>query len=188
MKNIKYFLLMTAALIAGCTDDNEQLALDGDNQVSFTQITASFSDDADTRMYLNDGKHLTWTYHDVLGVYSNEQDIEKYANAQWGDGVTMFRGNEVSGSQFYAFFPYSEDAVVEANDRSKLRLPLVASYGENCTYRVEDAESSSLNFRAPVIAKSSNNEFQFRHLMGYLKIDISDVYAGNTYDDDGNIL
>jgi len=104
MKNIKYLLMMAATLMVGCTDDNENLAVGTDNLKSFTQISASISNDAGTRMLLTEGNHLNWYKDDAIGIYSDLQGVEKYTRINGVNSESnIFRGNEIKGNVFYSF-------------------------------------------------------------------------------------
>ena len=78
----KYLFLSTLlATLVGCT--HEDLVPES-SSISFSKIEASIDGSADTRVDMNwyqpnvDNKTLSWSDDDLIGVYSDEQDIEAF--------------------------------------------------------------------------------------------------------------
>ena len=185
MKNLKY-IIVTAAIFVGCTDDYERLTQDNGKQTSFTEIRATFSEEANTRLLLSNDNQLSWYQSDVIGVYSDQQGIEKYANPSISQEGTIFRGEKVEGNRFYAFYPYSENAVIDTDDRNILHLSLEPS-SANYQSDYGSGYSGSSRFVAPIVAKSSGNDFQFKHICGYLCLEVSSA-TEVVRDENGNAI
>lgn len=185
MKIQKFILFAAAAMLSGCNDHAGTPEPDADGlTISFSEITACLPSDAETRLWLDNDKQLgKWNYIDEIGVYSNTQGIEKYFTPYRSDDPkATFVGKQMKGSQFYAFFPYADDADIDTNNRSKLHLLLRKEYeGFQNVWAIAkytNGQQSLLSnnyYQFPLMAKSKDNNFMFKHVCGYLKITIEDT-------------
>lgn len=158
MKRIKYtlFSLMALAFVS-CTED---IFDKKDSLTSFNQITVGMADLATTRTHLGDNNAMLWDKGNSIGVYSDTQDVEIYTLNQSDGGNASFTGNTVKGSKFYAFYPYSQDAV-DTSNKNLLHIQLYNGW-------VKEKESS-----LPMVAISTTNSFMFKQVVGAIKISLT---------------
>ena len=114
---------------------------------------------ATTRTHLSDSNAMLWDKGNSIGVYSDVQGVEEYTLNQADGGNASFTGNSVKGSNFYAFYPYSKDAVDKSN-KKLLHLNLPIGW-------VNDEETS-----LPMVATSTTNSFKFKQVVGIIKISL----------------
>ena len=121
MKELKYIILLCAALIAGsCTKDD----FGGkDALTSFSQITVGMADLATTRTHLGENNEMLWDKREGIGIYSDVQDVELYTLNQSDGENASFSGNTVKGNKFYAFYPYRKEAI-DKDNKSILHMHL----------------------------------------------------------------
>ena len=101
-------------LLAGCTNNDfidNGISPEGQKRTIST-INATI-DGADTRVNLVDGKKLVWLASDHISVFSDDEDNGWITRFDITDGIgtstATFKGeSEVSGSEFYAFYPGTE--------------------------------------------------------------------------------
>jgi len=169
MKKLFYSLAALLFIAAGCT--NEDLALD--NQVApvavkqnktITSINATIGG-ADTRVQLVNGDEVVWSEDDRIGLFSvNEDDgwsgIWDYRIASGvGTSSAVFTGDEIEGSTFYAVSPFR---ILDWRMEEKqliLGWSWQAIWGE---------EGTDWYHEIPMLAKSNDNNMQFKQLAGIL--------------------
>lgn len=161
---MKKFTIITMAIVAllvlSCTNDNEIVLMQG--EYSFSSVSASMADLPTSRVHLeNDGK-VVWDVNDNIGIFSDTQtDPVMFTCASINDSKASFTSsNEVSGNSFLAFFPY-EGSEVEGNTMT-YTLSSNTQYVANTYFR-----------QSPMIAKSTTNDFAFKHTCGIIRFSIT---------------
>ena len=169
MKKLFYSLAALLFIAAGCTNDD--LAID--NQVgpvvvkqnkTITSINATIGG-ADTRVQLVNGDEVVWSEDDRIGLFSvNEDDgwrgIWDYRIASGvGTSSAVFTGDEIEGSTFYAVYPYN---ISDWRMEEKL---LILNWGWQAIWGEEGID---WYHEIPMLAKSDNNNMQFKQLAGIL--------------------
>ena len=168
MKKISYLLVVLSFLLGtSCTNDFEQEMNDG--KYSFSSISASMGDLPTTRTHLENGGRVVWDLNDQIGIISDTQeDPTLFTCISVDDNRASFTSNgEISGNSFIAYYPYKStiwpyDNIAIDDDILTYELPRVYSYDETTNLK---------NF--PAIAKSSTNEFKFKHTCGIIKFSIT---------------
>lgn len=154
MKQFKYIYCLASALLilGGCV--REEAAFQG-NERTINRITVHMEDGPSTRAHLENGNEIAWAEGDVIGVFSDSQDVVQYTYAgKDNDGKAVFMGDDVTGSTFYAFYPY-DDSVYDPSDRMNLHFDL-------------PEPGTDPAVKLPMVAKSSGTEFGFRQTCGIL--------------------
>ena len=154
MKKILYTLLASTLILTGCYDEElEKMA----EERTFSSFTASIADIGITRSHLEDGKQVVWDEGDWIGVYSDTEDVKEYCYRE-----SVFSGGSITGNTFYAFYPYSEDAV-DRDNRNIIHVNLWGGIGYT-----ED----SFNRVLPMVAKSTDNNLKFKQTCGLIRFSL----------------
>ena len=175
MKAIKYWgiILMTFGLSA-CTNDDFRDGID-EGLKTFTSFTATIGEPADTRIFMGDvvqdGKRsVRWGEKDQIAVFSDMDPELKFYSPRIVDGnkATFVGEDEVTGTEFYAYFPAfptnSSETFIEkdAENPNILHITLF-SQGVN--------EGDLINI--PMLAVSNNNNLVFKQLGGMIHFNIT---------------
>lgn len=153
MKRLYYAIASLALLLAGCAEDDtfrqyEQVS-------SFSEITVTADDLANTRVLINDNRKAVWEMGDTIGVYS---DLEGVVPFGYSSGNTFKATKAIKGNKFYAFYPYkSNDQSVYVDEANKLHLYVPG------------------NGKFPMAAQSTNNQFVFKHTMGIVHFTVKNI-------------
>lgn len=149
--NIFRHLLIIASIAFFC-DCTSELYLEDGRIITTNCFNASFETMADTKASFDSNWLYTWDDNDCIGVYS---DLQKEPIPYFRSPDGMFYGEEISGTVFYAYYPY-ESITVDAEDPFLLHN----DYRPGCLL----GEKS----KAPIVAVSSNNQLHFKQTMGAL--------------------
>ncbi|MBO5796258.1 MAG: hypothetical protein J6R28_06400, partial [Bacteroides sp.] len=162
MKKVSYLLVVLSMLLGtSCTNDFEQEMNDG--KFSFSSISASMGDLPTTRTHLENGGKVVWDLYDQIGVWSDETESPiPFTCREITDSEATFTGDDVSGKKYYAYYPLYSHNTVDGNI-------LEFSLPKKCEYQ----EGASYFEQAPMIAKSENNVFQFKHTCGYIRFSLT---------------
>lgn len=120
-----------------------------------------------SRTHLEGGGKVVWDVDDKVGIYSDTQNTPTIftCNNVSESSASFSSDDEVSGSNFIAYYPY-QDTAVDGN-KIKHLLPSVISYQDSSSY----LDNIYLN-ECPMIAQSNTNEFKFKHTCGIFKFSI----------------
>ena len=154
MRKILYTLLASTLILIGCYDEELEKMAEGR---SFSSFTASIADIGITRSHLEDGKHVVWDEGDWIGVYSDTEDVKEYCYQE-----SVFSGGTISGNTFYAFYPYSEEAI-DTDNRNIIHVNLWGGAGYT-----EDSYNRAL----PMVAKSTDNNLKFKQTCGLIRFSL----------------
>ena len=162
MKKLTYILSALFLLLAnGCT--NEQGIITNKRQISFSSINASMADLPTSRTHLENGNRAVWDLNDLVGVFSDTQTspVQFICNNVDNSNASFIstEEEEVSGSNFFAFYPY------DFWENSNITDGKIHTYLENYTTHIEE----SFYPRCPIVAKSSTNKFQFKQTCGIIR-------------------
>lgn len=160
MKKRLYIISALFLLLASsCTNELEIIKNEG--QLTFSSINASMADLPTSRTHLENGGRVVWDVNDQVGIFSDTQtDPIQFACTSVDDSKASFvSSDEVSGSNFFAFYPY-ENTVLNENSIN-FTLPEYTGYTAN-----------SYLYHSPMIAKSNTNEFKFKQTCGIVKFAI----------------
>ena len=120
----------------------------------------------------NDGK-VFWTEGDAIGIFDGNAEISKFTatNADGASSTAEFSGSAVPGADYYAIYPYSEDASFSGNTLSSI-LPAEQHY-------VEGTFETMLN---PSAAKASGGSASlfFSNVASILQVNLSAIPDGKT--------
>ena len=161
MKKQLYIVSALFLLLAiSCTNDLEITKNEG--QLSFSSINASMADLPTSRTHLENGGRVVWDVNDQVGIFSDTQtEPVQFTCTSVDNSKASFSSNdEVSGSNFFAFYPY-EDCEIEGNELT-YTLSNNTQYAEGTYFR-----------QCPMIAKSNTNEFKFKHTCGIIRFSIT---------------
>lgn len=110
---------------------------------TFDCFTVTVEDSPMTKVHMEDGGAVKWDVGDCIGVYSDMQAPVQYRRGEDG----KFYGEKVSGTTFYAFYPYSESSYDEEN-------PMMLHF--------------NVTNEPIMVAKSSSNSLRFYQTQGIL--------------------
>lgn len=128
---------------------------------TFDCFTVSVEETEMTKAHIEDGGRLKWDDGDCIGIYSDTQaPVPFYCRA---DG--KFYGEPITGSHFYAFYPYepnSSDPLLVYDKDNPTRL--------RCGFMQPSIDEDPL--RIPMVASSANNQLFFRQTCGLLHVKV----------------
>lgn len=154
MKKILFFLA-TLPLVAACV---RETLVEEPGVKTFNCFTVSVEETEMTKVHTEEGGVIKWDSWDCIGIYSDIQGPVPYY--RYANGV--FLGDEVSGTQFFAFYPYSDFTYDENNPQKLIFNNTGGSYYENNNY----------HWFVPMVAKSNDNHLHFRQTGGALRFRI----------------
>jgi uncharacterized protein YjdB len=176
--NMKKYIGIMAGLLmlAGCANDDaitQQGVADGGVK-KFTSFTATVGDVANTRAYLGNGpaegsERVFWEEGDRITVYSNiEPYTQEFMAISCESNTAVFGGNEISGNEFYALYPAWNWELSDYNPT----IWYFNLWGDDSPHGKND-----FDFRAPMVAKSSDNILNFKQTTGMIHVRVGDIYS-----------
>ena len=168
MRRAYYLLTVLAMVLASCSDN--ELATNGTDYMraevkAFSSFNVSTEDTPMTRVQIEDGARMAWEEGDVIGVYSDMQDVVSFTYA---GNNTFTSEKEVKGTVFYAYYPYNSDHsaefmrnYVDANDKHVVHFFL-----EDNLYLAGLEQPNRQVF--PLVAMSEDNHLMFKQTVGLL--------------------
>lgn len=158
MRN-KYFVFISALFIAACA--REVVEPDNTGFKTFDCFTATVEESELTKAHLENVSSVKWDVGDSIGVFSDTQGpVPFYRGA---DG--KFRGDKITGTKFYAYYPYEED-VYDSTSPMVLKM--------------------SSGFVLPMVAKTSDNNLVFKQTGSLLHFSITGSVTLNSVTLKGN--
>ena len=161
MKKLTYIISAISVLLAtSCTNELETNMQEG--KLSFSSINASMADLPTSRAHLEGGGKVVWDAGDKVGIFSDTQTTPMmFECTNINESNASFTSeNEVSGSNFFAYYPY-ENTTINGNT-------MAYTLSNNTVYK------AGTYFRqCPMIAKSTTNEFGFKHTCGIIRFSIT---------------
>lgn len=154
MKKVYYILALTAALITGCSQ-NEELSMietpnGNENTVGKNSLTATF--DGGTRTMSPDGKTTKWVDHDQIYVYGNNETAT-YTTSQGGGTTAIFSGSAISNMTYAVYGPIaSSNPTPSFSDDCKtvtgISIPAKWTYSidKNCANCIMMGEINTTNY------------------------------------------
>lgn len=151
---MKNRILFISALLIAMACQREAA---GDETVikTFSCFTVSVEKAEMTKAHMDEGGVVKWDVDDCIGVFSDKQAPVPYYRGEDG----KFYGDEISGTQFYAFTPYHR---FEFSEDHPLQLRA----------RISDGTVGSGYFWAPMVAKGKDNTLSFKQTAGLLHFQI----------------
>lgn len=146
MKRVFFFILPLSIALYSCTMETmpENSVKTFDN----FEITIESSNCTDsTKATLYESTKVKWVIGDAIGIYSDQQAPVKYVMTDDG----KWRGEPVTGTSFYAYYPYNE-----------------GTYDSTNPYRLQ----MNLNGNLPMVAKGNDNKLMFKQTVGLLHFKI----------------
>ena len=160
--HIKLWPLLIAATVVSCT--NKEMS--DFESASSIQFKATIDDALRTRTVF-DGSNLVWSEGDQLNVFT-ENNNERYSLVSGaGTPVAGFSGAEVSGSEYYALYPYDAEASLNQG-KIITSFPSVQVAREN---GISDGTNLS-------VACSSTASLSFRNVGSLVKFQITSENVG----------
>lgn len=144
---IRYYVFLILFILTGCI--KEQFS-EQNGVRTFDCFTVTMEDDPLTKSHIENGGAVKWDVGDCIGVYSDIQGPVQYTRGEDG----KFYGETVSGTKFYAFYPWSQFKYDSSN-------PEVLHY--SC-----DSFWGDTSFNAPMVAVSQSNALSFKQTVGLL--------------------
>ena len=158
MKKIFTILVMTAAVLSCSKEVSVDKTTAGLNTIPMS-FTVSCQD---SKVFMNeDGLSLSFAPGDRISVFADGTNYE--FTTEEGGSTAVFSGEAAEAEIYYALYPYSEAATVE-NGTIK-----------NITVSKSSAGAGTGSFnsqRAVLVAASTSNSPEFKHVMAFLKITV----------------
>lgn len=153
MKKVYYILALTAALITGCSQ-NEELSMietpnGNENTVGKNSLTATF--DGGTRTMSPDGKTTKWVDYDQIYVYGNNETAT-YTTSQGGGTTAIFTcsGSAISNMKYAVYGPTSSTLSFsnEGKTVTGITIPTNWTYStdKNCANCIMMGEINTTNY------------------------------------------
>lgn len=167
MKKLALFAVLSALVLAGCTENN----IDTTRQtVIIPDLTAGFADEP-TRTYVENGKYLRWHEADLItAFYGNALNRQYKFNGTTGANNGTFSlvpsgelgtGNTLGA--IYAVYPYDTTASISDEGVISLTLPATQLYAEN-------SFGKGANTMIAVTENIEDTFLGFKNACGYLKL------------------
>lgn len=128
---------------------------------SVSQFEAYISETHQTKAHLESGNSIKWDLGDQIGVFSDTEEVVPFTRS--GEGNTFVGTKLISGSKYYAFYPYSMDVFDPANPKV-----LQFKAGGNMT-----AGGKNPTLNVPMAACSNGLTLAFKQTSGILHIAIT---------------
>lgn len=187
MRYFSFFLLLAAALLAGCTAIDYK-AGSYSQPSSDVIFTASFEGSIHTRTFLNDEGKQRWNTDDRVSIFVGNTLNQQFSfDGTTGDDSGTFScvSSAISGagrdiSANYAVYPYNSVNEISETGVITLNLPATQQYAEN---------SFGVGANTSVAVTSSKNDMflKFKNVCGFVKLQLygdatikSIVLRGNT--------
>lgn len=157
MKKIFFYIICLFVLV-GCQD--ERFSMSSSSSQELSKLYATTSAVVKSRSMLHPDNSVSWGENDMIGVYSDTRTrpvAYRYVN----DSGNLFLPEDslVSGSHYYAVYPFNSDCEMEGSKIS-LSLPAMQEY----TVGSFDPKA------CPLVAQSSDNQFQFLQTTGLIRL------------------
>ena len=156
--NIYIFTLAALSAVA-CSRETDILQSEG--LLTLKIVEAKVSEIPETKAHLEDGSKIIWDLTDMIGIFSDRDNAVPFSKSSSGNSFSS--ETAVSGHEFFAFYPYSED-VFNPENRKQLSFNIgdatIAS-GANPTLAV------------PMVAKAEGTSFSFTQTCGILHFSIT---------------
>lgn len=165
-------LMILSMLLIGCVQDiftNETIDIAWE---SYPVLTAGF-EDAATKTYVEDKKHLRWNAGDrISAFYGSTLNSQYQFDGNTGDNSGTFSyipsGRLETGNPLdviYAVYPYGKDTRVTEDGVISLLLPDVQYYGEN-------SFGVGANTMVAVTENLTDTFLSFKNVCGYIKLQL----------------
>ena len=158
MKQLYYLLATMSLVLAGCSQEDNTFSVPENQAVSFNRAIVTV-DKPTTRVDWKEVSHsLIWLENDAIGIFSDvsEQPVEfNYVADNTFESTTA-----VSGEKFYAFYPYSADAVDAENNKI-------------LHFTSQSVINSDNDFPPPMVGISENQNFLFKQTVGLVTFTFS---------------
>lgn len=161
MKKFTYIISAIFVLLAtSCANELEIRMQEG--KFSFSSINASMADLPTSRAHLEGGGKVVWDAGDKVGIFSDTQTtpmLFECTNINESN-ASFTSGNEVSGSNFFAYYPYENTTINE----NTMTYPL---------FNTTEYKADTYFRQCPMVAQSATNEFGFKHTCGIIRFSIT---------------
>lgn len=151
MKKVYYILALTAALVAGCTQNEElsmiELPNGNDNTAGKNSLTATL--DGGTRTMSQDGKSTRWVENDKIYVLANGSTVV-YTTSEGGSTTAIFTTNAsgVQNMSYAVYGPTSAPPTFSENTVTDITIPSSWAYStdKNCANCIMMGEINTTNY------------------------------------------
>ena len=155
MKRIFYLIMTLTLVMVGCSQ-NEMLSPDATIRKSdvktFNCFNVTTEESPLTRAHIEGNVNMVWDEGDMIGVYS---DLEEVVPFTYAGNNTFTSEKAVTGTVFYAYYPYNDENSVDESNRNIINFTLPESF----TY---------CNNSIPLVAVTSSNILHFKQTVGLL--------------------
>lgn len=166
MKKCLIPYLLIASIVCSC--HREVLAPEPEGM-----FYATFDEEIQTKTAL-EGNSIIWTAGDQINVITSSDNEQFSLVSGAGTQTAGFSGNKVSGNEYYALYPYDENAYLQDGR-------IITTFPSNQVAKANGI-GNGMNMS---IAKSSSSSLQFKNVGGLVKFQITTenvaevVIAGN---------
>lgn len=150
------------ALAAICSCAREEMPV----PVPDAMFTATFDEAVRTKTFL-EGNSIFWSEGDRINIFTDTANEEYSLVSGAGTGKGGFNGNKVSGSEYFALYPYDADAVLSGG-RIVTTFPAEQVAVENGI-----GEGTNLS-----VACSTTSALQFKNVGGLVKFQVTGENVG----------
>ena len=149
MSKFSIFCLAILLVLSACVreDSNDSSAIK-----TFNCFTVSVEKPTQTKASMKEGGVVEWSEGDCIGVFTDTHGPVPYYLQKDG----KFHGEEISGSTFYAYYPYESFTY---NPDNPTNLEIGPIYSSDSPYN---------GLRMPMVAVSSNSSLSFKQTGGIL--------------------
>lgn len=121
MKKILFFASAAALTLASCSDELDVPGVASNEVTGNTTLVATYDlgSDAETRTTISNGSTYSWALGDAIGVFNTDgiNDV----NALFGWTGSVFTGDlqSLTGSKYYAQYPYNPASELDYKDHTE---------------------------------------------------------------------
>lgn len=163
------FFAVVATMFAACSKDATN---DAGLDLSKDKLYVSISNEDESRVQLDEECQTVWTESDLVAVFNKTTDNRCYKfTGQTGDktGELVYVEGGATGSaidKVIALYPYDSAAVI-ADGLIQTTIPATQKYVANSF-----GEGGNI-----MVAQSDNENLSFKHVFGWIKLQLSGNYA-----------
>ena len=167
-KNIAYSLC-AMLLLSACSNDMKEVVDNVPvNQPTLQYMEFTASTGTDTRTQLTSDNKVVWQAGDAISIFDGTGN-RKFTTKDSGASA-IFGGNAASASNYYALYPYMEEATLESNVIKNVTLP---------SEQTAKAGSFDAAYNLSVAKASSDLQLAFKNVGSLVKFAVSNNQAAN---------
>ncbi len=161
MKTFSINTVISAILMAGILSCASETSVETSSGAlkTFSSFNVDIEECPITKVHLENGGKIKWDLYDGLGIYSDTDAVQPF---YYNSGGVLYSNTPVNGTEFYAYYPYSNGITIDSENPKHLKVDLT---------RFSTSHPDQY-WNIPMVAKSKGNYLSFKHTAGVLHLAI----------------